>query len=126
MGGQQGARRIFQCPRKSAEAFGINFVLKELARRALRQPDYRKREQFTYRLDFQHLYKIRLLQINRKIPFTDLEAELVEVDDDLLQTPRYDAISHVWGHGKKSQAIILNGCQFLVTPSIYNILYRCS
>src|SRR5204863_10002059 len=56
----------------------------------------------------------------------DLEAELVEVDDDLLQTPRYDAISHVWGHGKKSQAIILNGCQFLVTPSVYNILYRCS
>src|SRR5436189_4933585 len=112
MGGQQGARRIFQCLRKSAEAFGINFVLKELARRALRQPDYRKREQFTYPRDFQHQCKIRLLQINRKIPLMDLEAKLVEVDDNLFPTLRYDAISHVWGHDEKSQTIILNVSAF--------------
>lgn len=130
MGAEQTVRWIFRVckplPSTILAEFGIDLVMEMLVRHARGRADYEKVGRFEYWPEFQYQQKIRLLQIDRCVPLMGLKAELVEVDDNLLGTTNYNAISYVWGIGERDRVIVLNGRPFLVTTNVYNIIYRSS
>jgi hypothetical protein len=69
--------------------------------------------------------QIRLLRLDRRIPFLDLKMELITYDFD--KAPPYEAISYVWGDSKhRENSVILNDQRYCVTINVFNILRRRS
>jgi hypothetical protein len=130
MGAEQAVGWIFQVfrilPWMILAEFGIDLVMEMLVRLALGQPAYEKVGRFNYPPNFLHQQEIRLLRIDRHTPLMGLKAELFAVDDTLLGTTDYDAVSYVWGSGERDRIIVLNGRPFLVTTNVYNVIYRSS
>jgi hypothetical protein len=75
--------------------------------------------------DFDPKTQIRLLRLNRRLPFSKISGQLVSYR--LGDAPPYHAISYAWSHGPQShQHIKLNGMSMRVKSNVYNILLRCS
>jgi len=110
----------------------LSKTLKSVCNKAWLMPSTRDsvhakgQRRFVYKPGFQYDKRVRLLRINRRIPFMGIKTELIEVDLKSQSLPPYDAISHVWSHGNSDCAILVNGEPFSVTSSDYNILDQSS
>lgn len=88
-------------------------------------PTFDQLKEFTYPPLPSGQRQIRLLHLNRRIPFLDLKAELVCYPVDAA--PPYEAISYVWGvDPRKPHPVILDYKQFYVSTNVYQILCRRS
>jgi hypothetical protein len=75
--------------------------------------------------DFDPSTQIRLLRLDRRLPFSEVSGELVSYS--LGDTPAYHAISYTWSHGPQTyQHIKLNDMSLRVRSNVYDILLRCS
>jgi hypothetical protein len=69
--------------------------------------------------------QIRLLRLDRRLPFSEVSGELVSYN--LKDAPAYHAISYTWSHGPQTyQYIKLNAMSLRVRKNVYDILLRCS
>jgi hypothetical protein len=67
---------------------------------------------------------IRLLRVERWLPFRQVRVSLMVVD--LLDVPVYQAISYTWGSNEPSHEILIDGQPFRTTASTYGALHACS
>jgi hypothetical protein len=104
----------------------IKSLLKGLVITVLRRTTFGDLEPFSYADDskFDAERQIRLLRIKRRIPFQDLEAELVPVC--LESNPRYIAISYVWDKTVPLRPLVLNDKRHYVPQNVYDILCQRS
>jgi hypothetical protein len=108
----------------SAAAQCFRHIMQILILSILDKKSARNREPFEH-VPFDHSRQIRLLKIKRKVPFLDLETEILCCDFD--DAPKYDAISYVWGKPSKQDCeIILDGKLFKVSSRVHMILQRQS
>jgi hypothetical protein len=75
--------------------------------------------------DFDPRTQIRLLRLDRRLPFFGVSGQLVSYL--LAIAPPYHAISYAWSHGPRHhQYIKVNGMNMCVKSNVYDILLRCS
>ncbi|KAK1759672.1 heterokaryon incompatibility [Echria macrotheca] len=87
---------------------------------------------FSYLADgpgFDAASEIRLLELQRRVPFLPLSAKLVSypLRGGTRTPPPYHAISYVWAHGPQDmRTMLLNGKIFRVRGNVHDILLSCS
>lgn len=64
---------------------------------------------------------IRLLTVERRLPFMDVRTSLLHVK--LANKPIYEAISYTWGTSTTSKDIIIDGHSFITSVSTYNAIH---
>lgn len=65
--------------------------------------------------------QIRLLRVERWIPFMGVRATLLH--EELKAKPIYEAISYTWGKSKEEKELLINGHSFLTPGATYDTLY---
>ena len=88
-------------------------------------PRFHQRPLFVYPPLMHHQRKIRLLLIKKRVPFLELDMELLShsLDSEIS----YEAISYVWGlKRQKEMPVMLDGGRFGVPENVYSILRRRS
>ncbi|EPE31525.1 hypothetical protein GLAREA_12281 [Glarea lozoyensis ATCC 20868] len=91
----------------------------------LRYPLLKDVPEFEYSILDSTNRHIRLLKLERRIPFLYIQANLITMD---LDNPiPYEAISYVWGTSPiKDNPILLNNTRFYLTDIVHSILLRRS
>jgi hypothetical protein len=66
--------------------------------------------------------QIRLLRMSRRLPFAELQCELIHTTFD--EGPDYTAISYTWGDATPTHEILIDGCRAAISSSVYDILHH--
>jgi hypothetical protein len=65
--------------------------------------------------------QIRLLRMSRRLPFAELQCELIHTTFD--EGPDYTAISYTWDDATPTHEIHIDGCRAAISSSVYDILH---
>jgi len=121
-----GCYKAINSPPISSVAAGFHMCIRALVIWTLGMRPIESLSEFTYDLEplIEHLH-IRVLRLNRKIPFLGIQAGFVTVP--VSDPPAYDCISYVWGsETQKLHQIRLNGARLPVTANVHQILHGMS
>jgi hypothetical protein len=103
----------------------ISSILAEALRSATIKSPSTTNFSYSYAPEFDPSNQIRLLKLQRKLPFIELSGELLS--HTFHDAPPFHAISYAWASGTQSmRPMTLNGKKHRVTGSVYGILLRCS
>jgi hypothetical protein len=66
--------------------------------------------------------QIRLLRTSRRLPFTELQCELIHTTFD--EGPEYTAISYTWNDATPKHEVLIGGRRAAINSSVYDILHH--
>jgi hypothetical protein len=66
--------------------------------------------------------QIRLLRISRRLPFAELQCELIHTTFD--EGPEYTAISYTWNDATPKHEVLIDGRRAAINSSVYDILHH--
>ena len=66
--------------------------------------------------------EIRLLVINRRVPFVPISCALLHVSLDQQPPPPFEAVSYVWGDSTRTHVVQVDGAAMPITASVRAIL----